>query len=247
MRKSALALSFAALALLTACGGSDASSSSSASASASETTADTTATVTSVVDGATFKAKTADGEDATVKLVNVAAPTTDGETAFDSCQATESTNYLTEQLPANTEVTLKFDAKSKDDDGNLLAAVYKGEDDFINADVVGAGYGVPVKDDDNTYNYATIVDEQTTALSAGKGLFDRSVECTVPATLKNATTALEDASDDTKASALESSKKAYESVENAKENSDIVKGMLNVPAVQMLEDNAQKAIDKAGE
>lgn len=247
MRKSALALSFAALALLTACGGSDANSSSSASASASETTADTTATVTSVVDGATFKAKTADGEEATVKLVNVAVPTTDGETNFDTCQAAESTSYLTKQLPANTEVTLKFDVKSKDDEGNLLAAVYKGEEDFINADVVGAGYGVPVKDEENTYNYSTIVDGQTSALAAGKGLFDRSVECTVPATLKNATTALEDATDDTKASVLETSKSAFESVESAKESSDIVKGMLNVPAVQMLEDNAKKAVEKAGE
>ncbi|PYG01768.1 micrococcal nuclease [Georgenia satyanarayanai] len=131
----------------------------------------TSTTVAAVVDGRTIDVLV-DGEEQRVRLLNVAAP--------DECLADDAAAFLTERLPAGTEVDLEYDEERHDDAGNVLAGVLE-EGSLVNEEVARAGLGVAVVEEPNRRFHDAVLTAQRAAEVEGLGLYSEDVECTVPA------------------------------------------------------------------
>lgn len=234
MHRTKLALTFTSLALLTACGTNTTATPDDAAPSTTATVReDTRATVVAVTGPATIDVKTeGSDENATISLINVASPNASSDNELVSCMAPEAQKFLEEQLPAGTEITLSFDEKQTDDAGNTLAAVFTDTETLINTEVVAAGYGLPYQEDGTTAYYNTISNGQTDAQAGGLGVFDRDAECTVPAQLRVAAEARGNGDDATADETLAQ-------IDSAKDESRLVESMLNVPVLQMIEEEAR--------
>src|SRR5690606_37687278 len=99
-------------------------------------------TVVRVVDGDTLVAVVA-GEETTIRLLNIDTPETKHPDEEVQCLGPEATAFLTERLPAGTEIELEYDEERLDRYDRTLAAVYESES-LINAEIAAAGLGVPV-------------------------------------------------------------------------------------------------------
>ncbi|NKY39909.1 thermonuclease family protein, partial [Cellulomonas septica] len=152
---------------LTACGGDDSS-----------------ATVVGAVDGGTFTAERG-GDEVRVRLAGVVAPE-GGE-----CLADESADALDELLAEDTQVRLEVEAAA--DGGDELVARVFVDDEEVAAELVGRGLArVAPEVADEEYR-TSLLDALERARAEGRGAFDESVACTLPAQLAAFEAAGEDA------------------------------------------------------
>lgn len=144
-----------------------------------------TGTVTHIVDGDTIDVEH-DGEERRVRLLNVDTPESTDPDAEPECLGPEATEYLETMLPIGTEVRLEPDEELHDRYGRFLAGVYVG-DDFVNAEIARAGFGVAVKYEPNVTFFDEVAAAQQEARDAQRGLYDPAADCTLPAQLATVT------------------------------------------------------------
>lgn len=144
--------------------------------------ADRRGEVVRVIDGDTLVALI-DGEETTVRLLNVDTPETKHPDEEVQCLGPESTAFLTERLPVGTEIDLEYDEERVDRYDRTLAAVYESES-LINAEIAAAGLGVPVYFAPNDRFLAEVEEASLDAQKNKVGLFSADVECTLPSQLQ---------------------------------------------------------------
>jgi len=137
------------------------------------------ATVSRIVDGDTLVV-TFDGQEETIRLLNIDTPETKHPSKEKQCLGDEATDWLEQRLPPGSTIELAFDQEKTDRYGRLLAAVYE-NDSLVNAEIAEQGLGVPVTFGDNTTFRADVQAAHETAKSAQRGLFDPEIDCTMPA------------------------------------------------------------------
>lgn len=150
-----------------------------------------TATVVSVESANTFTANI-DGAEKEVRLINTAAPSSNGIALSSTCLIDESKALLAEKLPEGGQVTLNFDESQRGATGYVEAAVYAG-DAFINRDMARAGMVATTFTTSADEFYGEISQAQQDAANEGIGLYSRDIECTIPAQIQAQKTAVEDA------------------------------------------------------
>lgn len=138
-------------------------------------------TVARVIDGDTLVATVA-GEDLTIRLLNIDTPETKHPDLPVQCLGPEASAFLTRRLPAGTEIELEYDEERTDRYGRTLAGVFE-SDSLISAEIAKEGLGVPVVFEPNRRFYDQVVDASEKAQLREAGLFDRSQDCTLPATI----------------------------------------------------------------
>ncbi|MCT1438771.1 thermonuclease family protein [Brachybacterium paraconglomeratum] len=136
-------------------------------------------TVVRVIDGDTLVAVVA-GEETTIRLLNIDTPETKHPDLPVQCLGPEATDFLTERLPAGTEIELEYDEERLDRYDRTLAGVYE-SGSLINAEIAAEGLGVPVHFEPNDRFLPEVEEAAATAQSEGLGLFSAATECTVPA------------------------------------------------------------------
>lgn len=137
----------------------------------------TLGTVQEVKSGNTVAVKLGD-QVRDVRMLNVVAPTKNNVETSGDCLVDESTKFLTDKLPAGTEVTLNFDPSQTGTSGFVDAAIYVG-DDFINKDVVAAGMAATTYSTAKDKFYADISAAQQQAAKDGVGLYSPATECSI--------------------------------------------------------------------
>ncbi|WP_237212054.1 thermonuclease family protein [Rothia nasimurium] len=150
-----------------------------------------TATVVSVESANTFTANI-DGVEKEIRLINTAAPSSNGVALSSTCLVDESKALLSEKLPEGSQVTLNFDESQRGATGYVEAAVYAG-DAFINRDMARAGMVATTFTAATDEFYGEISQAQQDAANEGIGLYSKDIECTIPAQIQAQKTAVEDA------------------------------------------------------
>lgn len=148
------------------------------------------ATVVRVIDGDTIDVDLA-GEETRVRLLNIDTPETKHPDEPVQCLGPEATDFLESLLPVGAEVELEYDIEREDRYGRTLAGVFRA-DSLVNAEIAAAGLGIAVVYEPNRKFYDEVKAAESQAEDRGDGLFDPSVECSVPAQLDQ----LEDAVDE---------------------------------------------------
>ncbi len=165
----------AALMALSGCNSSPAAEGNSAPSEAAGSGA-TQAIVVRVIDGDTFKASI-DGEEKTVRLLNVDTPETKDPNAPVECMGPEATKGLEQLLPVGAKVRLELDVEPLDKYGRTLAGVFDSAGKLVNAEVARLGLGVPVLFEPNKKFYPPVVAAFDEARTRGVGLSSSNVEC----------------------------------------------------------------------
>lgn len=142
-----------------------------------ETSHDDAAEVVRVVDGDTLIA-TVDGEEQTIRLLNVDTPETKHPDRPVECLGPEATAFLEERLPSGTSIDLAYDQERTDRYGRTLAGVYESAM-LVNAEIAAAGLGVPMLVEPNDRFYEVVATASRDAERNGRGLFAEDVDCTV--------------------------------------------------------------------
>lgn len=150
-----------------------------------------TATVVSVESANTFTANI-DGVEKEVRLINTAAPSSNGVALSSTCLIDESKTLLAEKLPEGSQVTLNFDESQRGATGYVEAAVYSG-DAFINRDMARAGMVATTFTTATDEFYGEISQAQQDAANEGVGLYSKGIECTIPAEIQAHQAKVEDA------------------------------------------------------
>ena len=176
---SAVVMLASASLLLTACGGSEGSASSNSSDGSSELYS-----VRRVIDGDTIEVE-GQGEQLTVRLLNIDTPETKDPNEIVECLGPEATEELKSLLNEGDQVRLEYDVERKDSYGRTLAGVYE-DDVLINAEIARAGLGVPMAIDPNYRFYDEVEAAFEEAADAEVGFFDPSIDCTIPAQAEDA-------------------------------------------------------------
>ncbi|GAA4521095.1 hypothetical protein GCM10023160_07490 [Brachybacterium paraconglomeratum] len=145
--------------------------------------------VVRVIDGDTLIALI-DGEETTVRLLNVDTPETKHPDEEVQCLGPEATAFLTERLPAGTEIELEYDQERLDRYDRTLAGVYESES-LINAEIAAAGLGIPVYFAPNDRFLPDVEQASKEAQKKQAGLFSAEIECTLPAQLQAQSAAVE--------------------------------------------------------
>lgn len=138
--------------------------------------------VVRVIDGDTLVA-IVDGEETTIRLLNVDTPETKNPDEPVQCLGPEATEFLTERLPAGTPIELEYDEERLDRYDRTLAGVYESES-LINAEIAEAGLGVPVYFAPNDRFLREVEEASERAQENGAGLFSDEIECTLPGQLQ---------------------------------------------------------------
>lgn len=136
--------------------------------------------VVRVIDGDTLVARI-DGQETTVRLLNVDTPETKHPDLPVQCQGPEATAFLTQRLPTGTNIDLEYDEERTDRYRRTLAGVRE-SGSLVNAEIAAVGLGLPVVFEPNERFYDEVRAASRTAESQGKGLFSPEIECT-PAAL----------------------------------------------------------------
>lgn len=137
------------------------------------------ATVIKIVDGDTIDVTIGEDEHC-IRLLNIDAPEIGRNGLPTDCLAEDAKNYLAQQLPIGTKVTLAYDRETTDRYGRDLAAVFLG-DRLINADITAAGFAKAVKVGENDSYLAPIKDAEQHAAAHNLGIFNVPKECfTIP-------------------------------------------------------------------
>lgn len=176
----AVAVMASASLLLSACSGSGGSD---ASADSSDGGSDLY-TVQRVIDGDTIEVE-GQGEQLTVRLLNIDTPETKDPNEIVECLGPEATEELKSLLNEGDQVRLEYDVERKDSYGRTLAGVYE-DDVLINAEIARAGLGVPMAIDPNYRFYDEVEAAFEEAADAEVGFFDPSIDCTIPAQAEDA-------------------------------------------------------------
>lgn len=142
-----------------------------------------------VVDGDTLVVRVA-GESRTIGLLNVVAPEIAEASKAQQCLATEAAVWLEERLPAGTSVELRYARELTDVDGRTLAGVFAGGT-LVNAELTAAGLGVPAYSATGNRYWPEAEAGFEDARSRQSGLFDATVDCTLPARLSGLASAAE--------------------------------------------------------
>lgn len=133
------------------------------------------ATVRFVLDGDTVL-MTVDGEQETVRLLNVDTPETRDRFEKVGCLGPEATAYLQSLLSPGDVVRLELDVEERDRFDRLLAGVYVG-DVLVNAEVARVGLGQPVVFEPNDRFYDEVLAASREAQREGVGLYDPDLDC----------------------------------------------------------------------
>ncbi|MDP9980693.1 micrococcal nuclease [Pseudarthrobacter oxydans] len=174
-RTKAVGLAIAAVMALTGCNAGSAGTEKNASGPASNSARDE-AVVVRVVDGDTFEASI-NGEQKTVRLLNVDTPETKDPKAPVECMGPEATKALEQLLPVGSKVTLELDKEPLDKYGRTLAGVFDSNGRLINAEVARMGLGVPVLFEPNRKFYPPVVTAFEDARTRGVGLNSAEIPC----------------------------------------------------------------------
>lgn len=154
-----------------------------------------TGTVVRVVDGDTLVVSINNG-DHTIRLLNVDTPETKDPNQPVECLGPQATQYLEEKLPKGTQVRLEFDVERHDKYGRTLAGVFAPDGSLVNAEIAREGLGIPVQFGRNAKFLPPVEAAYEEARKATSGLFSETVDCTLPAQVAKAATALETATAD---------------------------------------------------
>src|SRR5699024_9609764 len=138
--------------------------------------------VVRVIDGDTLVALV-DGEETTIRLLNVDTPETKDPDQPVQCLGPEATEFLTERLPAGTEIERQYDEERLDRYDRTLAGVYESES-LVNAEIAEAGLGVPVYFAPNDRFLREVEEASARALESAAGLFATEIGCTLPGQLQ---------------------------------------------------------------
>jgi len=138
--------------------------------------------VVRVIDGDTLVALV-DGEETTIRLLNIDTPETKDPDEPVQCLGPEATEFLTERLPAGTEIELEYDEERRDRYDRTLAGVYESAS-LINAEIAEAGLGVPVYFAPNERFLRGVEEASERARESAAGLFSEQSDCTLPGQLQ---------------------------------------------------------------
>lgn len=142
-----------------------------------------------VIDGDTLVVRVA-GESRTIGLLNVVAPEIAEASEARQCLATEAAEWLEERLPAGTNVELRYARELTDLDGRTPAGVFA-DGALVNAELTAAGLGVPVYSATGNRYWPEAEAGFEDARSRESGLFDATIDCTLPARLSDLVTVAE--------------------------------------------------------
>ena len=134
------------------------------------------ATVIRVIDGDTFKASV-NGEEKTVRLLNVDTPETKDPNAPVECLGPEAAKNLELLLPVGSSVRLELDEEPLDKYGRTLAGVFDSSGNLVNAEIAREGLGVPVLFEPNKKFYPPVVKAFEEAQARGVGLSSADIPC----------------------------------------------------------------------
>lgn len=143
-----------------------------------------------VIDGDTFEASV-DGEDKTIRLLNVDTPETKDPDAPVECLGPEATKGLEQLLPAGSRVRLELDVEPLDRYGRTLAGVFDSRGKLVNAEIARLGFGVPVLIEPNRKFHPPVVEAFQDARARGAGLNSPDIPCLPAQQVEQAVTALE--------------------------------------------------------
>lgn len=130
--------------------------------------------VVKVVDGDTIKINI-DGEDTTVRLIGIDTPESVHPTKEKNVPEGKIASDYTKSLLEDTDVYIEYGEEPNDRYGRVLAYVYIGDDDMINARLLSDGYAqVYTVKPNNKYEEYFIQLEQE-AQSGGRGLWSTGV------------------------------------------------------------------------
>lgn len=149
-------------------------------------------TVVSITDGDTLVASVK-GQNQTIRLLNIDTPETKDPNKPVECLGAEATDFLAEMLPVGTMIKLMYDVERTDKYGRTLAAVFTPEDKFVSAEIARAGLGDAVQFGKNGKFLPPVAEAQQQARAGARGIFDPTIECTLPAEIAATTAAMENA------------------------------------------------------
>ena len=129
------------------------------------------AVVERVVDGDTIIVEMA-GQRERVRLLGIDTPESVAENRPDQCYGEESSVYLSQLLPAGTEVTLIRDVEARDQYDRLLAYVVRSSDElFINLDLLEQGFAGVLIYEPNSYYRDLFEAAEDAAFADDRGLW----------------------------------------------------------------------------
>ncbi|WP_427005671.1 thermonuclease family protein [Pseudarthrobacter sp. H2] len=155
-----------------------------------DTNSGTQAVVVRVIDGDTFEASV-NGEEKTVRLLNVDTPETKDPNAPVECLGPEATKALEQLLPAGAKVRLELDVEPLDKYGRTLAGVYDPSGKLVNAEIARLGLGVPVLFEPNKKFHPPVVAAFEEARSMAAGLNSAAIACLPAQQIEEAAKAVE--------------------------------------------------------
>ncbi|MEK0154395.1 thermonuclease family protein [Arthrobacter oryzae] len=132
--------------------------------------------VVRVIDGDTFTART-NGDEKTIRLLNVDTPETKDPNAPVECMGPEATKALEELLPVGSVVKLELDVEPLDKYGRTLAGVFDAAGVLVNAEIARLGFGIPVLFEPNKKFHPAVVKAFEEAQSRGVGLTSADIPC----------------------------------------------------------------------
>lgn len=136
-------------------------------------------TVVRVIDGDTLVARI-NGDETTIRLLNVDTPETKDPTKPTECMGPEASKFLESRLPPGTSIRLEYDKERVDRYGRTLAGLYE-SGSLVNAEIAAKGLGVAVLFEPNSRFYAEVKQAEAEAQASHEGLFDPAPICTIPA------------------------------------------------------------------
>ena len=143
-----------------------------------------------VIDGDTFEASI-NGEEKTVRLLNVDTPETKDPNTPVECMGPEATKGLEQLLPVGAKVRLELDVEPLDKYGRTLAGVFDSAGKLVNAEIARLGFGVPVLFEPNRKFYPPVVEAFDEARTRGVGLTSSTVACLPAQQVEKAAQAVE--------------------------------------------------------
>ncbi|RBO88187.1 micrococcal nuclease [Micrococcus sp. KT16] len=136
------------------------------------------ATVVRVVDGDTIVVRR-DGQEETVRLLNIDTPETKHPNKAVQCLGPEATEALETLLRPGDDVVLRYDLERTDKYGRTLAGVFEDEM-LVNAEIARLGLGVPVVFEPNRRFYPEVLAAWNEAEGEQAGLHQPDLACSLP-------------------------------------------------------------------
>ena len=136
------------------------------------------ATVVRVIDGDTIVVRR-DGQEETVRLLNIDTPETKHPNKAVQCLGPEATQALETLLRPGDDVVLRYDLERTDKYGRTLAGVFEDEV-LVNAEIARLGLGVPVVFDPNRRFYPEVLAAWNEAEGEQAGLHQPDLACSLP-------------------------------------------------------------------